>query len=133
MLPQRAWRSLAHGALQVALVYFRGSGLFYLRPVIVNISSVIVHQSHSARYLEHMRCSVLPCYEAAKGLVSVSFSQREMVAYLEVLTVSIWKSEDALRHFAESASRLPTDCALISLEPRVYKLLHYVMEDRLPE
>ena len=133
MLPQRAWRSLAHGALQVALVYFRGSGLFYLRPVIVNISSVIVHQSHSARYLEHMRCSVLPCYEAAKGLVSVYLSQREMVAYLEVLTVSIWQSEDALCHFSEGASRVLPDCVLISLEGRTYNLLHCVTADRLPE
>jgi hypothetical protein len=57
--------------------------------VIVNVSSVIAHQSHSAKYLEHVRRSVLPCYEAARGLVSVSLSQREMVAYLEVLTVSI--------------------------------------------
>ena len=133
VLPEQTGRSLVHRARRADVVCFRGSAQYYLCPVIVNVSSVIVHQSHSAKYLEHVRCSVLPYYEAAKGLVSVSLSQREMAAHLEVLTVSIWQSEDALRHFDGDASQVPAECALISLEGRTYQLLHCVMGDRLPE
>jgi len=47
-----------------------------------------------------------------------------MVAYLEVLTASIWQSEDALRKFTADASRVRADCGLISLEKRTYRLLY---------
>jgi heme-degrading monooxygenase HmoA len=98
--------------------------------VIIHTSSVIVPQRESAAHLDHVRCILLPNYETAEGLVSVCVSKRETVAYAEVLTISIWQSEDALQRFIQDQGRVVTkDRGLISLEPHTFELLYSLPGD----
>lgn len=79
------------------------------------------------------RCILLPNYETAEGFFSVCVSKREVVAYVEVLTISIWQSEDALRHFIQDNGRVATkDRGFISLEPHTCELLYSLPGDGRP-
>lgn len=90
--------------------------------VVVQVASIIVHRSQATDYLEHVHTTLLPTYRAANGLVSVCFSRRELLAYVEILAVSTWLSGEALRQF--SSETMPPDamkaCAL--QPPHVYEL-----------
>jgi hypothetical protein len=72
--------------------------------LIVRISSAIVSESELGSYFADLETSVIPNYEAARGMVTVYLLQRRFVAYIEVLTVSLWRSQDALGRFVESQS-----------------------------
>lgn len=92
--------------------------------LIVHVASIIVHQSQATDYLEHVHTKLLPAYRAANGLVSVFFSRRELLAYVEILAVSTWRSEEALRRFSpETMSPDEMNArGFIALEPHVYEL-----------
>jgi heme-degrading monooxygenase HmoA len=101
--------------------------------LIVQISSVAVPQIELTAYLDHVRSSEIPDYEFAPGLHSVSLLRRECVAYVEVMTVSLWNSEKALRRFMQSRSipkHVRNDGGEIQLEKRTYELL-FSCEGRL--
>jgi heme-degrading monooxygenase HmoA len=78
------------------------------------------------RYLSHVHTSTIPVYEAATGLISVSVFQRLVVGYVELLTLTMWQSEQALTRFLEG--RLATnndrsDFGVIDMEPHLYELV----------
>jgi len=53
-------------------------------------------------YFEHAQTHEIADYESAAGLVSVWLLSRPFVAYVEVMTVSVWESEQALHQFIKS-------------------------------
>jgi hypothetical protein len=69
--------------------------------VIVRISSIIVPESLYNLHLTKLQSAAIPQYEAAAGLVSVSLLQRPFVAYVELLTISLWVTEKAMTSFLE--------------------------------
>jgi heme-degrading monooxygenase HmoA len=93
--------------------------------VIVQISSIAIPKTKIVEYLEHVRRNLLPAYNKAPGLDAVHFLHRSLVAYDELVTISVWQSEEALRHFTAGSdpdvgSR---ELAGIEFEPRTYKLV----------
>ncbi len=94
--------------------------------MIVQISSVAVPQSVVSVQIDDMRSRTIPTYQAAEGFVSLCLLQRPFVAYVELLMISIWESEQALNQF--TASQLAVDVAerdhdIIRLGLRTYELL----------
>lgn len=78
------------------------------------------------RYLSHVHTSTIPAYEAAAGLISVSVFQRLVVGYVELLTFTMWQSEQALTRFLEDSlatNNDRSDYSVIHMEPHVYELV----------
>ena len=78
------------------------------------------------RYLSHVHTSSIPVYEAATGLISVSVFQRPVVGYVELLTLTMWQSEQALTRFLDdypAANNDRSDYGVIHMEPHVYELV----------
>jgi heme-degrading monooxygenase HmoA len=93
--------------------------------VIVRISSAIVPSPGFDEYLEDLR-TALPVYEAAAGLLWVAFLQRPFVAYVEVVTLSVWKSEQAMARFIGSTptkNNPASPTGVIELNTHAYELL----------
>lgn len=93
--------------------------------MIVRISSIAIPKTKIAEYLEYAERSLLPAFEAASGLDSVHLLQRSLVAYDELIAISVWNSEEALVRFVESC---PSHCAerelaAIEFEPHTYNLV----------
>jgi heme-degrading monooxygenase HmoA len=96
--------------------------------VIVRISSAAVPAHNLTSYLEHVQGSEIPSYEAARGLTSVWLLQRSLVAYVELMTISLWRSEDAMREFVEKqilADRAENEYGLIQYEARIFEVAAY--------
>jgi hypothetical protein len=77
-------------------------------------------------YLDHVHTSRIPTYRAAAGLVSVSVCQRPVVSYVELLTLTLWQSEQALSKFLEgdlAAANDRNENDVIHMEAHVYELL----------
>ncbi len=94
--------------------------------MIVHVSSVIVPHPQVSAYLEYVQMSSIPAYENAAGLVSVSLLQRPFVAYVELLTLSLWESEYALSQFDEVQSTtdgVRSQHGIIHFEPHTYQLV----------
>jgi heme-degrading monooxygenase HmoA len=93
--------------------------------VIVRISSIAIPRAELSGYFEHVRREVVPRYEGAAGLDSIHVLQRELVAYVEVTTLSLWDSEEALKVFLETrpVEYTPRGFAGIEFEPRTYTVL----------
>ena len=94
--------------------------------MIVRISSVVVAESNLNLYLEYAQKSEIPKYETAASLVSFCLLQRPFVAYAELLTISVWHSEQALARFLEGQSPRNADngdYGAIQLEARNYTIL----------
>jgi len=93
--------------------------------VIVRISSAIVPSSEFDAYLEHFRSKAIPSYEAAVGLRWVALLQRPVVAYVEAVTLSVWRSEEAMARFLEgkvSKDKLASHSGVIEMDPHAYEL-----------
>jgi heme-degrading monooxygenase HmoA len=78
------------------------------------------------RYLSHVQTSAIPVYEAATGLISVSVFQRLVVGYVELLTLTMWQSEQALTRFLDDSPATDndrSDYGVIHMEPHVYELV----------
>jgi heme-degrading monooxygenase HmoA len=94
--------------------------------VIVRISSAVVPESMVSSYLEYVQNCEIPCYEVANGLIGVSVLQKPFVAYVELMTVSVWRSEEALKRFVKDqlpADRAEADCGTIELSERIYEVV----------
>jgi heme-degrading monooxygenase HmoA len=94
--------------------------------MIVRLVTAIISDRCLAAYLRHLQKRLLPEYEAAEGLVSVSISQRPTGGVVELLTASVWKSEDSMNQFFardHAAAASGDDHAVIHLEPRSYELV----------
>jgi heme-degrading monooxygenase HmoA len=93
--------------------------------VIVRITSIAVPEPVLNAYLEQVQSQVMVDYERAAGLVSVWVTRRPFVAYVELMTVSLWESEWALNSFVKNVSeyRGTVDYGAIRLEPRTYEVL----------
>ena len=92
----------------------------------VYFASVIVPQPQASEYLEYLETSAIPTYESAAGLISVYLLQRSFVAYTELLTFTIWESDQALRQFVESQplrGAFTSQRGVIQFEPRAYQLV----------
>ena len=77
-------------------------------------------------YLDHVHNSRIPAYMAAAGLVSVSVCQRPVVSYVELLTLTLWQSEQALSKFLEAdlaAAKDRNENDVIHMKPHVYELM----------
>lgn len=77
-------------------------------------------------YLHHVHTSRIPAYRAAPGLVSVSVCQRPVASYVELLTLTLWQSEQALSKFLEgdlAAAKDRNEHDVIQMEPHVYEVL----------
>jgi hypothetical protein len=97
-----------------------------IRHLIVRISSSAVPENKVASYLEYMQGTEVPHYEAAAGLTSFSLLQRPFVAYVEVMTISLWQSQQFLTRFLEDRSAeppVPIDYGAIQFEARNYTVL----------
>ena len=89
--------------------------------MIVRIPSAIVPEHKLTSYLEHVQSSEISGYEAAPGLISVLFLQRSVVAYVELMRMSLWRSADAMQRFIEeemSADRAKNEFDVIPFEAR---------------
>ena len=78
------------------------------------------------RYLSHVHTSTIPVYETAAGLISVSVFQRLVVGYVELLTFTMWESQQALTRFLEdtpATNNDRNDYGIIHMEPHVYELV----------
>lgn len=94
--------------------------------VIVRISSTIVHEPQLASYLACLENDVIPKYEAAVGMIRVYQLQRRFVAYVEILTVSLWRSQEAVRGFVESqllTEDVKRKYCVIEVEPRSFEIV----------
>jgi heme-degrading monooxygenase HmoA len=101
--------------------------------VIVRISSSSVSESRVGSYREFLESSVIPRYETAPGMVKVFLLERQLVAYVEILTVSLWQSREPLQQFFESrqltveSQKLMEDvkrkCGVIEGEPRTFEVV----------
>jgi heme-degrading monooxygenase HmoA len=103
--------------------------------VIVRISSAFVPLSKLTLYLEHVEGSEIPRYEAALGLVSVSLLQRSLVTYMELMTISCWRSEEAMKQFVEKqlpSVRANNEYGVIQFEAQTYQLAVY-RDDKLQD
>ena len=54
---------------------------------------MVVDQSQALAFLEHCKQTVIPAYEFADGLVWIDVYERTLGAHEEVLTISLWRSE----------------------------------------
>jgi heme-degrading monooxygenase HmoA len=85
-----------------------------------------VSESQLGSYLAYLESGVIPTYEPAAGIVRVYLLQRRFVAYAEVLTVSLWRSQQAVGRFVESQS-LTQDVrqkyGVIEVEPRSFEVV----------
>ncbi len=96
--------------------------------MIVRISSAFVPLYNFTSYLEYVQGSEVPSYEAATGLISVSLLQRSLVTYVELMTISSWRSEEAMKPFVEkqlSADRAKNEYGIIQFEAHTYELALY--------
>ena len=96
--------------------------------VILQISSTAIPESRLTEYLKDVQNNELRSYELAPGLDSVCLLQRTFVAYVEVVIMSIWRSERDLMRFSESwpsRDRIVSEYGGIQIEPRVYSLLMF--------
>jgi len=94
--------------------------------MIVRISSAVVPESMVSSYLEYVQSYEIPRYEAANGLIGVYVLQKPFVAYVELMTVSIWQSEEASGQFVRDplpADRAKRDCGAVELPERIYEIV----------
>jgi heme-degrading monooxygenase HmoA len=75
--------------------------------------------------LQYLQSTAIPIYEAAAGLLWVAFLQRPVVAYVEVMTLSVWKSEQAMARFVggtPTKDNPASPMGVISMDPHAYEL-----------
>jgi hypothetical protein len=92
----------------------------------MRISSAVVPHSILDRYLDHVRTSIIPVYESAADLISLSVFQRPVVGYVELLTLTMWQSDQALTRFLEDNLATDSDRSsygVIHMEPQAFELV----------
>jgi heme-degrading monooxygenase HmoA len=94
--------------------------------VILQISSVAIPAASLSEYLDHAQRNEISNYEIAPGLESVLLVQRPFVAYVEVMTISIWRSEKALARFSANQPSFDStnnEYGGVHLEPHIYEVV----------
>jgi heme-degrading monooxygenase HmoA len=92
----------------------------------VRLSSTVVAVSELNLYTEHVQRTEITRYEKAPGLISVWVLQRPFVAYVELLTISLWESEQAIALFATTeppGDQVKSHCSALRLDARAYELV----------
>lgn len=100
-----------------------GWDLFFV--MILRLSSVFVPRL-SDICLEELRAWAVDNYAAAPGLHSVLLFQRELVGYVELVTLSIWQAEEAMTRFFEDKKHSDwnhSEKGSIEKEPHSYELV----------
>ena len=82
--------------------------------MILRISSAIVSENQVGTYLEHVGKNVMPAYQTAVGLISVSLLRRQVVGIVEFLFLSIWQSNEALKRFLVPKALLAAEVLCVS-------------------
>ena len=92
--------------------------------MIVRIASAAVSETKLDGCVNHIRENVMPKYEAMPGLLMVWLLQRQFVAYVELVLLSIWKTEEEMNTFVTSQPPDPilTGEGVIQIEARTYEL-----------
>ena len=96
--------------------------------MIVRISSTIVPQSTAELAVEPWRTTILPSYLASQGLIVVCLLQRPFVDYIELMTLSVWKTQEALDQFLQREIRIvipDRSNDIIQLEAHTYDLVAF--------
>ena len=94
--------------------------------MLARTSCAIVPSHKFPEFLSYVQNSVLPHYQNSQGLISVSLLQRPVVGYVEVLILSIWRSQEALDGFAGNellVEEIRTRFGAIPMEPRSYEIV----------
>jgi hypothetical protein len=93
--------------------------------MIVRLSSTVVRVPELNVYTEYVQSAEIARYESTPGLVSVSVLQRPFVGYVELLTVSLWESAQALALFAEEPPRdeVKSPSSVVRLQAHTYELV----------
>ena len=96
--------------------------------MILQISSVAIPAASLSEYLERAQHNEILNYEIAPRLESVLLLQRPLVAYVELMTISIWRSEKALARFSASQPSFDStnnEYGGVHFEPRIYEGVTY--------
>lgn len=72
--------------------------------MIARVCSDFVISERIEEFLARLREQILPAYMSAKGILSVAVLQRTLVAYHEVIILSLWESPEAVFEFARNDS-----------------------------
>ena len=94
--------------------------------MIARISSAIVPYSTVDRYLDYLCTNRVPTCEVSADLISFLVFKRPVVGYVELLTLTIWRSEKALARFLEGCVETTDDgrdYSVIHMESHVYELI----------
>ena len=86
----------------------------------------LVSKPKFPEFLSYMQNSVLPHYQNSPGLMSVSLLQRVVVGYVELLILSVWRSQEDLDRFTandSSAEDVRTRFGAIPMEPHSYEVV----------
>jgi hypothetical protein len=70
-----------------------------------------------------MQQSEIPRYESISGLISVSLLQRRLAAYVELMTISTWVSDEAMKPFVEEQRLGNCPKNVIEFEGHTYELI----------
>lgn len=93
--------------------------------MIVHIASTVVPEFRLNVYEEQLQGWDAPAYAAAPGLISVRWLRRCFVAYVELMTISTWQTEEALKVFLDGQPTLEEirkNQGVIQLEKRTYEI-----------
>ena len=94
--------------------------------MIVRISSSVVPETNLGAYLAHVEGNEVALRASSPGLIAVWLLDRPFVAYVEVLVVSVWESEESMTDSMEKhppMDEAKSDYGAIQLEARTYRLL----------
>jgi len=101
--------------------------------VIIKISTAIVPESKIASYLKYLECKEIPTLETVEGLVSVSLLRRDCVAYVELMTLTLWSCEpQALESIDSIADQVKKEYGVVDLRTRNFEVV-LSREGKTPE
>jgi hypothetical protein len=94
--------------------------------VIARIASTIVPQPAIGVSVERWQTAILPRYLSSQGLILVCLLQRPLVAYIELMTVSVWTTQEELDQFLQRGPGIVVperSDDIIQLEARAYDVI----------
>ena len=94
--------------------------------MIARVSSEYVELAHLVQFHMELRREILPAYESANGILSLLVLQRSLIAYDDIMIVSLWESEEAARNYANSErvrSGSVKELGIITHDPFAFEVL----------
>lgn len=100
--------------------------------MIARVCSDFVISERIEEFFARLREQVLPAYMSAKGILSVAVMQRTLVAYHEVIILSLWESPEAVFEFAinDSAEASMKELGVILKDPVNFDLVSVWSSDQ---